>query len=641
MRAGLASAVVALFVASLCLRGAAPSDLWDQSQPRTIAYTVDMLVHGGEAWLLPRDGEGLEATKPPLYNWMAAPFVALLGRDSELGHRLPSVLSAIALSLFVVLAGSELGDGSTGRGAAARRGRRSIVTVPGLLAAAMLIASPAIFKIDYLARPDMLLVLWLFLAWWAATTLVALPATPAPPMATRWRIVFWGSVAAAGLTKGPPAALPLLHALILARIAGGELGTWRGLGRRLGMRWAIPALLVAVAWPIAVYLLDPDHALNRLWQQELVGRITGFGPEGGQRGPRAILLGLPKMPWYFIGRFAPWSGATIAAIVGLCLTSLAPRGAAGAVTSGGTTGDRRHDPGASTRAMLVSAAIWTGLVIVAFSLSSGKRADYLAPALPTAALLASWWLCDAVGARRVVRPVIGLAVLTIAASFLVHVLLPPLPHRTLRSIDELVARSRAALRAARAPSRPVASAHPSLESEMDEESEPDSIAGPRVVVARSLSDEARSQASASRRAATFRPPRSSCCGRPPSRSRSSPRPVDRAIRAWRTCSGCSSRTSPGRSSSPRSGSREPCAPGSRGSSAAARRSSCGASRCHGSPRIHRRTAPSWPCPSTPRAVTRAAAASAGRQPPKRRRPRAEQSTPAPSSTEPESRCREP
>jgi hypothetical protein len=52
------------------------------------------------------------------------------------------------------------------------------------------------------------------------------------------------------------------------------------------------------------------------------------------------------------------------------------------------------------------------------------------------------------------------------------------------------ARSRAALRAARAPSRPVASAHPSLDSEMDEESEPDSIAGPRVVVARSLSDEA-------------------------------------------------------------------------------------------------------------------------------------------------------
>ena len=51
-----------------------PSDLYDNDQPKTVAYTVDMVRHG--RWLLPVDMLGRPATKPPMYNWISVPVVA-------------------------------------------------------------------------------------------------------------------------------------------------------------------------------------------------------------------------------------------------------------------------------------------------------------------------------------------------------------------------------------------------------------------------------------------------------------------------------------------------------------------------------------------------------------------------------------
>src|SRR5688572_23431086 len=74
---------------ALFARLSGPSDIWNQTQPRTMSYTTDMLITGGDHWLLPADSSGLRATKPPMYNWLAAPMVALLGFPSEPAHKFP------------------------------------------------------------------------------------------------------------------------------------------------------------------------------------------------------------------------------------------------------------------------------------------------------------------------------------------------------------------------------------------------------------------------------------------------------------------------------------------------------------------------------------------------------------------------
>ena len=81
---------VAALLCVLAARILGPSDAWDQTQQTTIAYTTDMLVNG--RWVVPADRNGKPATKPPLYNWMAAPAVAASGYSSELAHKLPSVI---------------------------------------------------------------------------------------------------------------------------------------------------------------------------------------------------------------------------------------------------------------------------------------------------------------------------------------------------------------------------------------------------------------------------------------------------------------------------------------------------------------------------------------------------------------------
>src|SRR5687768_14207951 len=77
-----------------------PSDLHDKSQPKTVAYTADVVLHG--RWMLPRDMVGGPARKPPLYNWVGAPFVAVLGYH-EWVLKIPAMLSGVGAVAVSVL----------------------------------------------------------------------------------------------------------------------------------------------------------------------------------------------------------------------------------------------------------------------------------------------------------------------------------------------------------------------------------------------------------------------------------------------------------------------------------------------------------------------------------------------------------
>jgi 4-amino-4-deoxy-L-arabinose transferase-like glycosyltransferase len=384
-----------------------PSDAWDQSQPTTISCTTDVIANGN--WVLPLAGTDAPATKPPLYNWLAAPVVREFGLSSEWAHKAPSLAALCACWALMVWWGRRFD--LPGRGQL------------GWLAAMCMVANYSFFKLGYLARPDMLLVLWVFLGWCAGTVVLLEAASEGEqwgrrmPRAVRHSAVpvFWLCVGLAALTKGP-AALPLLiYPIAAARLVGGR---WSALAA-LQPWWGLPlSLVVFGAWAWAAWRIDPEHVIGHLWGVEVVGRVLGHGPESSGTGPVGVLTRATFMPLYYLGFFFPWSFASIAAV-----DSLWRRPAAGV--------PRRWRGLGPCGAMLQGAMIFVVVTVVLYSLSASKRADYLAVAYPPGALLAAWWILDAPGrlgaAARRLAPVA--AALVLAVHTVVNQLQPNAPHR--------------------------------------------------------------------------------------------------------------------------------------------------------------------------------------------------------------------
>ena len=272
----------------------------------------------------------------------------------------PSVAALCLSWLVVVRLGVRLG----GRGL-------------GFLAGMMLAASYPFFKLGYLARPDMVLTLWLLLGWIAATTLLAKAESDGRGRA--WgglALGFWLCVALAGLTKGP-AVLPLLiYVLIAARLVAGRFQAFN----ELRWWWGLPAsALVVGGWVYAVGCIDPEHLRHELWGNEILGRVSGLGPEGSHAGPLGALKSPLDLVFYYVVRFVPWSVLSILAAV-----SLWRRGRGG--------GKRRWRTIGEAGPILHGAAIFIVVTIALYAMSASTRADYIAATLPPGALLAAWWL---------------------------------------------------------------------------------------------------------------------------------------------------------------------------------------------------------------------------------------------------------
>ncbi len=369
-------ASIAALCAVVLVRVLGPSDLWDQTQPRTIAYTIDIVAHGGEHWVLPREPDGHGATKPPLFNWLAVPSVAIFGPVSDLAHKVPSVVALLLLWLMVVVVGNRL-DGS----------RRMLGSIAGI---ALACCYP-MFKLGYLARPDMVLTLLLDVGWLSATMVLLFPLQGGR---RRWLIAaFWIAAAGALLAKGPPVVALMLAVPAMARWGG---TSWSESAR---LRWwiGVPVvLLVAASWIVGVWWIDAGHLRDELWFNEIYGRVTGTGPEGSVRGTVDLLLGLFHTPFYAVVRFLPWSIVAIAGIGALW----------------------RADRQRPLIRLLRSGCIFSVVIILFFSLSAGKRADYIASIYAPASLLVAWTLLQAPWWRRIGRvavPVAAIGVLVAMA----------------------------------------------------------------------------------------------------------------------------------------------------------------------------------------------------------------------------------
>jgi 4-amino-4-deoxy-L-arabinose transferase-like glycosyltransferase len=309
---------------------------------------------------------GGPAHKPPLYNWIGWPLLKA-GFWSEPALKMPSLLAGAVTLVVTVMMGAYL----------ARRGRQdpeggldpSIAALTfGLVCGIIWLTNHAGFKLFYLARPDMLLVACVVVSW-AAGTVLLLEESLSTTRRVLLQLALWLGVVGAGLSKGPPALLPIIYVVIGAKLLTGR---WRAVGRT-GIVWGLPlAVVLSGLWIRAAMAADAEVFEKQLIGDQVLGRIE-------RGGAYRIITEFWKSPGFFIVRMLPWSLIAI-------LTYLHIR-------------PRRWFAHAMGPAML-----WTLIVVCFFMLAAGKRGDFLAPANISGAILAAYWLL-VVARKYAVRPV--------------------------------------------------------------------------------------------------------------------------------------------------------------------------------------------------------------------------------------------
>ena len=318
---------LALFAPGLGLR-----DPWPPDEPRFAQIAREMLVSG--QWLIPHIGGHPYSDKPPVFFWAIAAFEALTG-SARLAFLLPSLLAALGTLLLTYDLGRRLWNRRVG------------------MMAALLLAFTVQFTLQArMAQIDALLCFWTTLALYGFVRHLL----RGPDL----RAFYLGSfaVAVGVLTKGvgflPLVVLPI--AVLWSRRGHASV---QGVAPRhaLGAAALVIALLLAWAGPMLWASLH-DPALPA-YRDDLLLRQTAirYADAWGHREPF----------WYYLVQVIPpfWLPGS------LLLPWLIP------------AWRRRIGRGDARYALLLGYAL---VVIVFFSLSSGKRGLYLLPATPAFAL---------------------------------------------------------------------------------------------------------------------------------------------------------------------------------------------------------------------------------------------------------------
>ncbi len=321
---------------------------------------VRELAAGG-SWVLPRR-QGVIASKPPLYHWLAAGAVGVFGW-SDAAVRLPSVLAAWTMALETFA----LGLLAAGRGAA-------------WLAVGILIAAWGFSRAALEARVDVLFSACVAgsivaFGWWALRE------------APRGRTICWLAAAAAVLAKGPVGiVLPALVAVAYL-VARGESARLRAL-------WSWPAAAATLAltggWYAAATAAGGRAFLAVQVVKENLDRVAGLG-EFASSSAFAWL----RMPRLFLGHLAPWNLAIVDDV-------------------------QRWRRGAPLGAADTLLHCWWLVVLGVFSLAADTRSVYLLPLYPAIAVLAARSLlrhvASGTGRVLVAAGVGGIALLGLALS---------------------------------------------------------------------------------------------------------------------------------------------------------------------------------------------------------------------------------
>jgi 4-amino-4-deoxy-L-arabinose transferase-like glycosyltransferase len=355
-------------------------DLWSSHEARAAMDAQSLLEPGSTGWPRLHDGR-MEVQKPPLFYWLVAAFARCGGGEVDaLAVRLPAALAAAGTVLLVGL-GVGVGFGRPGA---------------GLLAALFLATGIHFPWLARIGRIDMPLTFTVTLAGGAfllacrssaggrgrvfdapvgASVLPGLPKTPAPATLPLLLVAYL-ACAAGVLLKGPiglalPAAIVAAMLLLEGRWpAFWEVRRWGALVHELGVWWGVPLVLLVVV-PVLAWA---EHASGGQFGREFLWHHNVQRALGGSR--------LRGHPWfwygpYFLLYFLPYSPFVLLALA---------------------LGRWRPDT------LARSALAWTIGVILLLSCARFKRADYLLPAYPGAAVFLACMVeaCLASARRRLV-----------------------------------------------------------------------------------------------------------------------------------------------------------------------------------------------------------------------------------------------
>lgn len=345
----------------------APSDLLQNAdQSKTAAFTADVALHG--QWIMPRDNSGSLAKKPPLVNWIGAPFYAA-GLHAEWAIKAPSIFSALATVGVVFFIARRLfrvdieGDARIGAGDGA-----FVAAAFAFAAGALWLASPVAVKNIYFLRPDMVLVALTTAGWAFATLAIGSPRQHdedrQPSGLVRWSwLGMWVCTGLGVLAKGPAALLVPLYAILYATIIIRSRGAIQRTKWWLGV--PIAAGIVA-AWLIPAWLQFPEHMRETLLGEELLPRLQAgaASPEGTDGFLSRQLHALVQVPGWFFERFILGAGLFVLGVVMI---------------------------GRRWRTLAIApCALWTVMVLGVMIAFGAKGGSYQDPAYPQAAIVGAW-----------------------------------------------------------------------------------------------------------------------------------------------------------------------------------------------------------------------------------------------------------
>lgn len=334
--------------------------------PRAMAASGD--------WVQPSLNEMAYVEKPPLWYWLGAVSIGLLG-PSEAAARLPMFLLALLGAGGIYWLGAWLYSPGIGRGAA-------------------LAASTAGLWLFLVHNLTLDLPVTVFLLW---TTALILRVLEKPADAAWAAPAAWLAAALAFLSKG---LISFLFPVLWTAVLIGLFPKWRRPALKLLSPWGfVLAAAVAAPWFFALQARRPDFFHTFFVEQHFQRYLTPRYSRGA--------------PWWFYlavlpAGLLPWTAPFLSGLI-----------------------KTLRRPFADARATAL--ALWVIGIIAFFTTSSSKLATYALPVLPHAALLAALALEDGPPkwAWRVCRALGALLLLAAAAAGLLwlrlpHLSLPPI-----------------------------------------------------------------------------------------------------------------------------------------------------------------------------------------------------------------------
>lgn len=326
-----ALALAALLALAFLSQGAqAPFQKDEETQPASI---VANLMHGG-SWLLPRDAYGFLSRKPPLYYWLEAGALEVLGIPlSEASARAVAIVAGTGLATLVVAVTAE-----------------QFGAVAGLLAFLFALGSYGLVERAAHARTDMLFTFLTFAAY-----CVIYPMAESGGGGSGRCLAAGLLLAAAVLTKGPLAIVLCGLAVALYLLACGK-NPLAAAGQRWPWLTLLPAVLIPALWYVPAIIASHGQ-LGLVIMQENLGHFLPASLGG---------TGEAAHPLYHI--FARFLGSSLP--FGLYIPAL--------LWAGVRLRKRSH-------ALLYQLSFLVA-VLGLFTIASAKRDAYILPAMPPFAI---------------------------------------------------------------------------------------------------------------------------------------------------------------------------------------------------------------------------------------------------------------